>query len=49
MKRKEYRRPATMVVVLTQQAQLLQASLPGYDPVGWSRGMETTFDEEEGN
>jgi hypothetical protein len=49
MKRKEYRRPATMVVVLTQQAQLLQASLPGYDPVGWSRGMENTFDEEEGN
>jgi len=49
MNKKLYRRPATTVVVLTQQAQLLQASLPGYTPVGWSRGMENTFDEEEGN
>jgi hypothetical protein len=49
MKRKEYSRPTTAVVVLTQQAQLLQASLPGYTPEGWSRGMENTFDEEEGN
>jgi len=49
MKRKDYRKPATVVVVLTQQAHLLQASLPGYESVEWTRETDNFFDEEEDN
>lgn len=49
MRRKEYKRPATVVVELTQQAHLLDASLPGYESEAWTRETDHFFDEEEDN
>ena len=35
MKRKIYEKPTMQVVKLKQQAQLLQSSIPDYEPVEW--------------
>ena len=48
MKRKDYEKPTTQVVVLQQQTALLQASKGGYESVQWSPELsEPMFDEED--